>query len=116
MKYGKLSNYELRGQQIYLDFEGVKARIEVLTPTIINVFCGFKTKEHHSKAIEGEKTIATEVRVEKKKDGLWISTQEVLTRVTDGFYVDFYDKNGQEVCVDYRGDAKPLERIREKVT
>lgn len=113
MKFGKLSNYKLQGQYVYLDFEGVEARIEVITPAIINVFCGFQNNDHHSKAIEGEKTVATEVKVDKKEDGLWIATQEVSVRVADGFYVDFFDKDGKEICMDYRGEAKPLDRISE---
>ena len=59
MKFGKLSNYELKGQDLILDFEGVQARIEVITPSIISVFCGFQYEEHRSKAIEGDKRIAT---------------------------------------------------------
>jgi len=36
MKFGKLSNYALKGQDLVLDFEGIQARIEVITSSIIS--------------------------------------------------------------------------------
>lgn len=130
-KYGGLTGYELKKQTIELEFEGIKAEVKVLTPQIIQVFCstaelcsaeggakegqgGEKSCDKEripSKAIEGDKTVATPVRVEKKADGLWISTGEVFVRVSDGFFVDFFDKDGKEVCGDYRGERKPLQRV-----
>lgn len=111
MKFGKLNDYKLSGQKVLLDFEGQEARIEIITPRIINVFCGLEDSGHHSKAIEGEKTTVTSVLTEKKEDGLWIRTPEVSVRVCDGFLVDFYDSQGRAVCCDYRGERRPLERI-----
>ncbi|MCC8168210.1 MAG: DUF5110 domain-containing protein, partial [Clostridiales bacterium] len=51
--------------------------------------------------------------VEQKEDGLWIAAPDVLVRVSDGFYVDFYNKDGEAVCEDYRGSRVPLERVSE---
>ena len=113
MKFGKLSNYALKDQDLILDFEGIQAKIEVITPSIINVFCGFQYEEHRSKAIEGNKKIPTDIKVEEKKDGLWLITKELMARVSDGFYVDFFDLDGHEVCSDYRGERKPLDKISE---
>ena len=36
--FGKLTNYEVDGQTVKLDFAGKKAQIKVLTPLIFNVF------------------------------------------------------------------------------
>ena len=108
-KFGSLTGYELKNQTVELDFEGIKAEVKVLTPQIINVFCG--GERIPSKAIEGDKTVAVSVSVEKKTDGLWISTGEASVRVSDGFFVDFFDRDGKEVCTDYRGERKPLQRV-----
>lgn len=111
MKFGKLTGYQMDGQTVMLDFEGRKARIRVLTPTIINVFYGEDGTRAGSKAIEGDKTVPSSVKAVQKTDGLWIHTGEVSVKVDDGFYVDFYDRDGREVCADYRGKRKPLQRV-----
>lgn len=114
MNVGKRKGYQLSGQSVLLQFEEREARIEIMTPEIINVFCGFESPEHRSKAIEGDKRAPVRIRLEEKPDGLWIHTEKVSVRVCDGFYVDFYDADGNEVCVDYRGERKPLERVSEE--
>lgn len=106
--------YTIEGQNINFEFEGQKACLSVITSKIINVFCGLETETHDSKAIEGEKKIAVDVKVEEKEDGVWIHTSDVTVRVADGFFVDFFDKDGKEVCMDYREKRKPLETISEE--
>ena len=114
MRLGNLIKYEVKGQTIALEFEGGEAQIEVLTPAIINVYQGKPEERIPSKAIEGSKAVPAEIRTEQKEDGLWIHTEEVSVRVSDGFYVDFFDKNGAEVCVDYRGERKQLQRVSDE--
>ena len=111
MGYGRLTGYEVKGQIVELSFEEAQARIEALTPRIVNVFCGSGAGRAGSKAIEGEKAVPVDIRTQRKEDGLWIHTGEVSVRVGDGFYVDFYDKEGAEVCADYRGQREPLKRV-----
>lgn len=114
MDFGKLRDYKVDGQKIILNFESKEATIEVITPQIINVFCGLESSSHNSKAIEGDKSVPVSITVEKKQDGLWIDTKAVSVRISDGFYVDFFDAKGNEVCMDYRGERKPLEVISEE--
>ncbi|MDO5417494.1 MAG: glycoside hydrolase family 31 protein [Lachnospiraceae bacterium] len=114
MNYGKLKEYHLSGRKLFLQFAEQEAWIEAVTPEIINVFCGLDEPEHRSKAIEGDKTLPVEIRVEEKEDGLWMDTGNVRVRICDDFYVDFYDSEGREVCADYRGKRAPLERISEE--
>ena len=111
--FGKLTGYKQNGQDILLDFEGKNARVSVITSKIINVFYGLESETYHSKAIEGDKKQDVAIAVEEKEDGLWICTDDVKVRVTDGFYVDFFDKDGKEVCMDYRSERKLLETISE---
>lgn len=113
--FGKLTGYKSEGQEIRLDFEGQEAQIKVLTPYIINVFYCAGNERAGSKAIEGDKTVPTTVRVDRGEDDLWIHTEEVSVRVSDGFYVDFYDRDGVEICADYRGERKRLRRVSSEV-
>ena len=70
MDFGKLRDYKVDGQKIILNFESKEATIEVITPQIINVFCGLESNSHNSKAIEGDKSVPVSITVEKKQDGL----------------------------------------------
>ena len=114
MKFGKLSKYKLDGQKICLDFEGTEASIHVITSKIIRVFCALESENCRSKAVEGDKAVPVSLKIEEKEDGLWIHTGDVYIRVSDGFYVDFFDENGKKVCMDYRSDRKPLQVISEE--
>lgn len=113
--FGKLTNYEVNGQKITLDFEGEKAQIRVLTPLIFNVFRSRDGSRVGSKAIEGEKEVPTDIKVEKEGEFLWIRTKDAAVRVSDGFYVDFFDGEGVCVCEDYRGERKPLQRVSDEM-
>ena len=114
MQLGKLTGYELKGQKVVLDFEGSETVLEVLTPAIVNVFYSQNGERVPSKAIEGKKAVEVFLRLEKKEDGLWISTDALSVRVSDGFYVDFFDKDGEAVCLDYRGKRQPLMRVSDE--
>ncbi len=114
MKFGKLTGYQLSGQKLLLDFEGQAASVEAVAPGIINVFCGLETSDHRSKAIEGDKRLPVSLEVSKEGDCLWLRTEEVLVRIGHGFYVDFYDKEGNQVCSDYRGERKLLQRVSDE--
>ena len=115
MKFGELKGYEVKGQQVLLDFDGRSAVITVVTPKIINVFCGLEDDCHRSHAIEGNKQQPAELIVERCRDGLWITTEKVKVRVCDGFYVDFFDMEREPVCEDYRGRRRQLKRISDEM-
>lgn len=114
MRFGNLTKYELDGQTIKLYFGEQEAQLEVITPYIINVFCSKDGKRAPSKAIEGEKAVPASVRMEEKEDGLWIYTEEASVRVSNGFYVDFFAPDGAEVCMDYRGERRPLQKVSDE--
>ncbi len=114
MRLGNLINYEIKNQTAVLEFQGGEAQVEVLTPAIINVYQGKPEERIPSKAIEGEKSVPVDIRTEKKEDGLWIHTGEVSVRVSDGFYVDFFDKYGAETCADFRGERRQLQRVSDE--
>ena len=111
MKAGKLISYTVSEQEVNLQFEQLSGMISIITSTIVRVFADLDGIKRRSQAIEGDKTVSTDIVVEQKANGLWIRTEKMDVRVSDGFYVDFYDKDGVPVCCDYRGNRKPLERI-----
>ena len=111
MNYGALKEYALSGQTVSLQFEGGEARLELIAPGIVNVFAPLASPEHRSKAIEGDKTRPVPFTAERREDGLWVEAGEVRARVSDGFCVDFFDAEGNGVCLDYRGARRPLERV-----
>ncbi|MDE5748331.1 MAG: glycoside hydrolase family 31 protein [Acetatifactor sp.] len=114
MNLGRRKSYQVSGQKVTLAFEQGEAEIWAVAPEIINVFCGLESRGHDSKAIEGEKQQPVELTVEEREDGLWIGTGVVSVRVSDGFYVDFYDQKGNAVCVDYRGERRPLQVVSDE--
>lgn len=115
MKFGKLKGYQVRGQQVLLEFEKAEASVAAVTPKIINVFCGLESPDHRSRAIEGAKEQPVSLTVEEQQDGLWISTGQVQICVSDGFLVDFFDRSGTVVCEEYRGVRKPLQRLSDEM-
>lgn len=114
MEFGKLTGYVTENGRVTLDFEGREAGLEVLTSRIVRVFYNKDGIGIPSKAIEGNRAADVSIRCEKKADGLWIFTDALSVRVDDGFYVDFFDREGAEVCLDYRGERKPLKRLSDE--
>lgn len=112
MRQEKLIDYKVDGQKVTLNFEGKMVWIEVVTPQIIRVY---EEGVVRSKAIEGEKSVPCTLSVCRQEDGLWLDTGEVLVRISDGFYIDFLDKNREMVCEDYRGERTPLIRGGEEL-
>ena len=100
MNYGALKAYALSGQTVRLQFEGGEARLELIAPGIVNVFAPLASPDHRSKAIEGDKARPVPFTAQRREDGLWVETDEVKARVSDGFCVDFFDAGGNAVCED----------------
>ncbi len=114
MKLGKRISWRQEGQKLYLTYEKGEARLEVLSPRMIRVFCGLEDDGAHSWAIEEMPVTETDITVEEKEDGLMLCTDRVWVRVSDDFYVDFFDREGNAVCMDYRKERRPVERVSEE--
>lgn len=102
--FGSLLNYEVKNQTINLEFEGANASVEVIADRIVRVFSGDKSIT--SKAIEGNKTVRTDVSVNKTKSGIEINTPSLKVCVGNDFKVDFFDKDGKCYCEDYRNERE----------
>lgn len=104
MNFGKLISYRVCGQRVVLRFAGGTGRIELISPEIVNVFCGCETEEHHSYSIEERRMWNAPIHIEEFPEGLKIITSRLEVRVFDGFRVDVYDREGRLLCGDYRGE------------
>ena len=116
--FGKLLKYEVQGQKILFQYEEMATRIEVISDEIINVFAGLRENEQRSKAIEGNKVKETAFSVNdmySDKGYVEVSTDKVICRVCDDFKVDFFEKDGTPVCLEYRGKRSSGQEISEEV-
>ncbi len=109
-----MEKYKVKDQAVLFDHNGRNAGVQVISSKIIRVFCNYKTENLRSKAVEMDKTIATAFGVEEKEDGLWIRTQHISVRISGSFCVDFFDSEGKEVCMEYRGHRKEIMTLTEE--
>lgn len=111
---GKMKDYQVTGNKVGFTFEEREAYIEFLRADIANVFVPYECKEHRSKAIEERPTEIVAFTVQKEADAVVISTDELVVKVYDEFYVDFYKPEGTLLCADYRGSRKMRPLLSEK--
>ena len=100
----------LKKNKVVIDYEQLSAIVEAITPEIINVFLPLGGERKPSHAIEEEKRVAVELAVEKDAEDLLIATDQLQIKVGTNFKVDFYTKDGQVICRDYRGERAPFVR------
>lgn len=116
MNFGRIIDYKICENKIMIQFERMTGQIEIITDTIINVFAGFSSRKHCSKAIEGNKNIDTTFSVrEVKKEAdkievIVIATSSVIVRVHENFKVDFYSADGRVLCRDFCGERSILKK------
>lgn len=111
---GKRLDYQIKGSKLQFTYEGGVAELEVIRDDIVNVFVPYETKEHHSKAIEGNKTIETKFSVTEEAEAVVVTTDTLIVKVYDDFLVDFYKKDGTLLCADSRAARTPRPLLSEK--
>lgn len=111
---GKRVSHRVDGNKIEITFEHGTAVLSVLREDILNVFVPRETKEHRSKAIEGEKCVPVEFTVTEEAEALVIKTPALWAKVYDGFFVDFYKKDGTLLCADSRQGRSFGSQLSEK--
>ena len=52
------------GNEICVKYEQQKLVVKAIRDDIVNIFVPYRTKEHYSKAIDGDKAVATELTAE----------------------------------------------------
>lgn len=58
------------GNEICVKYEQQKLVVKAIRDDIVNIFVPYRTKEHYSKAIDGDKAVATELTAEQKGEDL----------------------------------------------
>lgn len=98
--FGKLLSVNTTDNKVILNFAERKARLEIIRDDIINVFCGFESDDHKSKAIETEKSVPTEFTTEFSNGTLTLKTKCVTVTIKDNMLIDFADAKGNILCSD----------------
>lgn len=111
--FGRRISHRVDGQDITIQFEKNDVCIRIITKDIINIFAAVDSEREPSAAIEEEKSVDTTFEVVQEKDALCIRTETILAKVYDECKIDIYDKNGQLVCADYRGERSVRSSISE---
>ncbi|MDF2802200.1 MAG: Alpha-glucosidase, family 31 of glycosyl hydrolase [Anaerocolumna sp.] len=104
--FGKIKNYETNQQDVKIVFELGIGTISILNDLLIRVLSEYEDNGK-SKAIGHLKYTNTEFSVAMDNDNLIIRTGQVIVRVYEDFYVDFYKIDGTVLCKDYRGERTP---------
>ena len=115
MEYGKRISYKTSGNQIQISFEKQDVIVEVITDEIINFFVPTWSKEHRSKAIEGNKCRTTVFSTGIEKEYLVICTDKLVVRIKDDFVTEIFDKDGHLLLQDYCGAVKKEESVSQKL-
>lgn len=108
--FGKIVSYSQEGNIINIDFEHRRGSVEVIRDNVINIFSPFKYEDHFSRAIENLNINVLSLSVERKSLYIEVKTDELVVRVYDDFKVDFYNKDLEILCEDYRGKREPFIR------
>lgn len=76
-KMGNIVSYEQKDNKIYIQYETQQLIVTVIREDIFNLFVPCKTAEHYSKAIEGDKTMPTQITVRQKDESISIETERI---------------------------------------
>ena len=68
-----------------IEFEHGTAYVTAVTDTIMNVFVPYQSKDHRSKAIEGDKRLPVTVDVSEEGGAVQIKTDKLTAKVYDDF-------------------------------
>ena len=111
---GKKLSYQTNGSTVEFEFEHGTAYVTAVTDTIMNVFVPYQSKDHRSKAIEGDKRLPVTVDVSEEGGAVQIKTDKLTAKVYDDFLIDFYKKDGTLLCADFRGERKKKKKLSDE--
>ena len=106
--FGKIRNFKVNENIVKVEFENIEAKINIISPIIINFFVPNYRDEQNSKAIENLKIQHCRYEVDRYIDNITIKTDELIIKIYDEFKVDIYNKDGKLICEDYRGAREPF--------
>ena len=71
---GNIISYDQNKSKVSITYEQMELTVQAIREDIINVFVPYKTTEHYSKAIDGDKTVPTDVSVEMTQGKITVKT------------------------------------------
>jgi alpha-glucosidase len=95
MQYGKRTDYQVMDNRVTVSFEQQTVVIEIIRDDIVNFFVPRWSRQHYSKAIEGNKAKPTAFQVSEQEGKLLIETDKLRIFVEDDFLVDIFSANGK---------------------
>lgn len=108
--FGKIISHKIENNKIHIEFEKNKGWLEVINPSIINVFSPLKYDDHYSRAVENLEVQNCNIEVEAGDCCIEIRTEALTVKVYDNFKVDFYSAEGSLLCEDLREERSPFVR------
>lgn len=114
-EYGKIVKVRQENDEVFITFESGELEITALTDRIIRVFsdcCGIRPESY---AIEGNKKTDTAVTMEETKGCVTVFTKALTVKIWDEARIDFYDKDGKELCMDYRGERRAAKQLSDEM-
>lgn len=114
MASGKRTGYRVEENSVYLVFEDGAACVKVIQSDMIQVFVAPENGGQTSQAVETDRSVPTAFTVKDEDGVLAVCTADLTVKVYDGFYVDFYRKDGVLLCADYRGKRQPVSVLGKK--
>lgn len=76
--FGKIRNFKVNENIVKVEFENIEAKINIISPIIINFFVPNYRDEQNSKAIENLKIQHCRYEVDRYIDNITIKTDELI--------------------------------------
>ncbi len=108
--FGKILDYKINKNVIKVQFEEIEALISIINENVVNFFVPLYKNERNSKAVENLEYRDVNFSAQLKDSKLLIKMNKLNIEVNDNFKIDIYDKNGEVLCRDYRGEREAFER------
>ena len=90
--FGKIKDFKVNDNIIKVRFENIEAKINIISPNIINFFVPNFRDEQTSVAIENLKIQHCTYEIDRYIDNITIKTDELIIKIYDEFKVDIYNK------------------------
>lgn len=109
--YGKIKDYKIDGIRVNIEFEKGTGFIEIIKSDIIRIFSNTDCVKRGSKAVCINKPDSIKFNVSKDENSIRIATESLTIVVCEDFKTDIYDKDGHNICSDFRGERKQVQRV-----
>ncbi|MDO5135576.1 MAG: glycoside hydrolase family 31 protein [Eubacteriales bacterium] len=106
LQLGKIKDCKVQDCNVTVAFERGEVEVRVITEKIIRIFSQVSQERSSSKAVEEIRCTGAAFSCELLDGELRIVTSELTVKVSEEGAVDFLDKAGFPICMEYRGERK----------